>query len=108
MTVRIQLDREWSITADKYGWNLSRYRKVKRHGMEVVEWEPKYHYSSLESLLHAEVERRIRLSDATTFTQLLEARDRAVRIVRDALRPYGYKINAELIDGYNGILPGGK
>ena len=108
MSVRIQLDREWSITADKYAWHLSKYRKGRRDGMEVVEWTPKYHYSSLESLLHAEVERRIRLSDATTFTQLLEARDKAVRIVRDALRPYGYKINAELIDGYNDILQGGE
>jgi hypothetical protein len=104
--VHIQLDKDWAITSDEHSWHLCKYKKRTRDGIAQVTWEPRYHYGSLETLLCAEVERRVRTSDAKTFAQVLEEIDRAVVVITNALKPYLYTV--EVIDGNGKVLGGGE
>ena len=95
MTVHIQLDRDTAITSDKYAWHIARIVKSTRDGLDVIEWRRVRHYNNLETLLKAEIWERVRLSNARTYAELLEAIDRVSRDVTAALA--GSEISVEVI-----------
>ena len=94
MSIFIQIDKTTAITTDTYAWHISKYKKyVDKHGRPIVKWVKVRHYASLEQLIKAEADQRIRDSDARTFTEVLESRDNAVETLKTALAPYNYKIS---------------
>jgi hypothetical protein len=96
MTVHIQIDDKTAITTDTYAWHIAKKTKGKdKDGNHFDRWEPIRHYPTLEALLKAHVEQRIRDSNAQTYAEVLLARDNALSRLTEALRPYNYKVSVK-------------
>jgi len=97
MSVFIKLDNETVITTDTYSWQIAKpkLRKDKKTGGHYDSWTPDRYYGTLEALVNAEVEQRVRDSNAKTYAEVLVAKNNAVVALSQALRGYSYVVSVD-------------
>jgi hypothetical protein len=95
----IDITESLALSSDEYNWIAhKRYIGKDKYGNEVVKYQAKRYYSSIEAFVKSEVNRIMRLSDYKTAADLLDIQDNALSAISNALNidiQHEYKVTRQ-------------
>ena len=83
----IPIDKNYAIGADQYSWHILKCRSRKRDGVTTDEWQPIKWYMTLEAAVNGFADYALRVSGASTVTELSEKQKNVFAKLCHALHP---------------------